>query len=38
MEILETGQKYTVHVFIGAAVNSNDTIPEQRDFNVTVAV
>lgn len=38
MEMLETGQKYTVHVFIAAAVNRNDTIAEQRGFNVTVSV
>lgn len=38
MEMLETRQKYAVHVFIGAAMNRNDTIPEQRDFNVTVSV
>lgn len=38
MEMLETGQKYALHVFIRAAVNRNYTIPEQRDFNVTVSV
>lgn len=36
--MLETGQKYAVHVFIRAAVIRNYTIPEQRDFNVTVSV